>query len=180
MPAFPRPVNVLTQTCSSSLLGTWWTDRYPLGGVLVPINAIAATACPDNLIGTVVALSLCIRVVGGSIGYTIYYNIFATKLKTALPTYIAKAAIGAGLPASDVTVFIETLLGAPTKITTVPGVTSAVIAAATRATQEAYAYGLKYVWLTSIAFGVVAIIACIFLPSNQRFLTDRIAAHIKH
>jgi hypothetical protein len=41
---------------------------------------IAATIiCPDDLIATVAALTLAIRVIGGSIGYCVYYNVFIGK-----------------------------------------------------------------------------------------------------
>jgi hypothetical protein len=42
---------------------------FGVGGVLVPPSTIAITVCPDRLIATTVALSLSIRVIGGSIGY---------------------------------------------------------------------------------------------------------------
>ena len=41
---------------------------------------VAATIiCPDDLIATVAALTLAIRVIGGSIGYCVYYNVFLCK-----------------------------------------------------------------------------------------------------
>jgi len=138
---------------------------FGVGSVIVPSNTVAATACPDNLIGMTVALSLSISVIGASFGYTIYYNIFTNKLKTALPAYVAKAAVGAGLPALEVVEFITTLVGAPAKIMTVPGVTPSIVAAATRSSQDAYAYGLEYVWNKSIAFRCVSIIACFFFQA---------------
>lgn len=57
--------------------------------------------------------------------------------------------------------------------------TTAIIAAAARATQEAYAYSLTFVWYTSIAFGCVSIIAACLLGNNRKFLTNRIAARIR-
>jgi len=51
-----------------------------IGGILVPASIITTIVCPDDLIATVSALTLAIRVVGGSIGYAIYYNVFYTKL----------------------------------------------------------------------------------------------------
>ena len=45
-----------------------------VGGVLVPAATVAMLVCPDALITTAAALSLSIRTVGGSIGYSIYYS----------------------------------------------------------------------------------------------------------
>lgn len=126
------------------------------------------------------ALSLSVRVIGGSIGYAIYYNIFVNKLTARLPAYVAKFAIGAGLPASSATTFVEAFLTNPAKVTSIPGVNAAIIAAATKGTQWAYADSLKYVWYTSIPFGICAVMACAFLGNTSRFMTNRVAAHIIH
>ena len=81
----------------------------------------------------------------------------------------------AGLPLADAKIFVETLLLEPTKIASVPGVTPAILAAATKGSQWAYAESLKYVWYTSIAFGVLSMIAAACLPSTRKYQTNRIA-----
>ncbi|SMR47418.1 unnamed protein product [Zymoseptoria tritici ST99CH_3D1] len=153
---------------------------FGVGGVLVPAQTVAMTACPDHLIGTVVSLALAIRVIGGSIGYSIYFNIFKNKLTAALPTYVAGKAVAAGLPATSAVQFVTAFLTAPATAAKVEGVTAQVIAAAGRGAQEANAHAFYYVWVTSIAFGLVSVLLCMALPSNYKFLTDRVAAHIKH
>lgn len=67
-----------------------------IGGIVVPASIIckfdclalmmkfllivsATIICPDDLIATVAALTLAIRVIGGSIGYCVYYNVFICK-----------------------------------------------------------------------------------------------------
>jgi hypothetical protein len=142
---------------------------------LIPAATIAITVTPDAFIATTVALSLSIRVIGGSIGYSIYYNVFANKLKTKLPEYVAMAAIESGLPVTSAQEFVLALLSAPKTVATVEGVTPAVIAAAAKAAQWAYAASLEYVWYTSIAFGVFSIVACLFLGQVRPYLTHRIA-----
>ncbi|EXJ70152.1 uncharacterized protein A1O5_06220 [Cladophialophora psammophila CBS 110553] len=54
---------------------------FGIGGVLVPTATVAITATPDTIIGTTAALSLCVRLGGGAIAYSIYYNILADKLQ---------------------------------------------------------------------------------------------------
>lgn len=68
-----------------------------IGGIVVPASIIckwdgylsysdplltilATIICPDDLIATVAALTLAVRVIGGSIGYCVYYNVFICKL----------------------------------------------------------------------------------------------------
>ncbi|KAL9055720.1 MAG: hypothetical protein Q9162_003356 [Coniocarpon cinnabarinum] len=50
-----------------------------VGGVIIPCSVITTIICPDDLIATITALTLSIRVIGGAIGFTIYYNIFYHK-----------------------------------------------------------------------------------------------------
>lgn len=97
------------------------------------------------------------------------------KLTKNLPVYIADYAVLAGLPVADAKIFVETLLLDPTKIASVPGVTPAILAAATKGSQWAYAESLKYVWYTSIAFGLLSMIAVAFLPSTLKYQTNRVA-----
>jgi hypothetical protein len=151
---------------------------FGIGGVLVPAATVAMIVCPDALITTAAALSLSIRTVGGSIGYSIYYNIFATKLTQNLPTYVGTYALAAGLPPSSVELFVSTFLTAPKNVTQVPGVTLEVVASATRGTQWAYSQSLKFVWFTSIAFGSIAIVCTVLLPSTKKYQTNRVAVQI--
>ena len=164
-------------TVALSTIGT-----FGVGGVLVPAATIAITVCPDELIATTVAITLSIRVIGGSIGYAIYDNIFMTKLKNKLPTYIALYAVKAGLPLTSAKEFVELFVKAPQQLATakIRGLTPAVIQAATLGSRTAYADSLKDVWYTSIAFGLLSIICCIFLGNNSKFITNRIAANIRH
>jgi hypothetical protein len=151
---------------------------FGIGGVLVPAATIAITVTPDAFIATTVALSLSIRVIGGSIGYSIYYNIFANKLKSKLPPIVAAAVVKAGLPLTSVYSFIGTLVTNPKMLSEVPGVTPAVIEAATIATRWAYSESLKYVWYTSITFGVLSVLGYLFLGQVRPYLTHRIAIEL--
>jgi hypothetical protein len=166
------PFNVGTTVTIGSLAG------IGVGGILVPAATVAMIVVPDALLATAVALSLSVRTVGGSIGYTIYYNIFVNKLSTRLPAYVARYAIQAGLPVHEADTFVETFLTVPTQIGTIPGVNSAIIQAATLGYQWAYADSLRYVWYTSIAFGSLAVVLCLFLPNIQKYGTNRIAAEL--
>ena len=144
----------------------------------MPAATVAMIVVPDSLLATAVALSLAVRTVGGSIGYSIYYNVLSNKLKSKLPAYIAAHAIQAGLPASDVEVFLTTFLTEPEKVAEFSGVTPAIINAAVLGSRWAYADSLRYVWYTSIAFGSLAIVLCLFMPSIRKYSTNRIAAEL--
>lgn len=149
---------------------------FGVGGLLVPSATVALIVVPDALLATTAALSLSIRTIGGSIGFSIYYNIFANKLQKNLPLFVGKFAVDAGLPLSDMAEFVTTFLGKPDEITKVPGYSLTILEAATMGSKWAYSQALKWVWYTSIPFGILAIIGSSFIPSIRNYQTNRVAA----
>ncbi|KNG49787.1 mfs drug efflux pump [Stemphylium lycopersici] len=170
MTGFAGALAVMTPENEGLVLFLGSMAGFGVGGVLVPAATVAMLVCPDALITTAAALSLSIRTVGGSIGYSIYYNIFATKLEAALPKYTAEYAIRAGLPLASVEAFVGLFLTKPEELATarIEGVTPAVVEGATIGTRWAFSESLKYVWFTSIAFGSIAIICTLLLPSTRK------------
>jgi hypothetical protein len=144
--SFGGAMSVVTPENERTVIALGTVAGLGLGGLIVPSATVAMIAAPDELITTCAALSLSVRAVGGSIGYSIYYNIFANKLKVGLPMYVAEYAVLAGLPIEDAEDFVVTFLLAPKDIGQVPGVTPAILGAAAKGAQWAYAEGLKYVW----------------------------------
>lgn len=132
------------------------------------------------MIATISALTLSIRVVGGSIGYTIYYNIFIskfvpsathyiggvmlTKLHITNPAYIAEAVELTGASLLD-------------EIRHIPGIAGneAAYNAVVTAGQIAYAESYKWVYYASIGFGGVSIIAALFLENIGDYMNDNVA-----
>lgn len=178
--AFGGALSVTTPDNPKTTIALGTIAGFGVGGVLVPAATIAITVCPDELIATCVALSLSIRVIGGSIGYAIYYNIFINKITPALPTYIGTYAVEAGLPLASATDFVGLFLTNPAELAKIPGVTAEILAAAVLGSRWAYADSLKYVWYTSIVFGGLSIVACLFLGDIKKYMTNRIAANIRH
>ena len=153
---------------------------FGVGGVLVPAATVALMVTPDIAIATCVALSLAIRTVGGSIGYAVYYNVFIKKITPKIPVYIGQYAVAAGLPLESAESFVGALLTAPDMLGQVPGVTPEVLEAAAMGMRWAYADSLKWVWIATIPFGVLAIITCCFLPPTTKYMTNRVAARLAH
>jgi hypothetical protein len=152
MTCFAGSLAVMTPENEHLVVGLGSIASLGIGGVLVPAATVAMIVCPDALITTAAALSLSIRTVGGSIGYSIYYNVFATKLEQNLPKYAAEYAIKAGLPVTSAAEFVTVFLTKPAELATtqIEGVTPAVIAGATKGVQWAYSQSLKYVWVRYI------------------------------
>ncbi|GAM89670.1 hypothetical protein ANO11243_077090 [Dothideomycetidae sp. 11243] len=149
-----------------------------IGGIIVPALTVALYASPDNYIGTTAALSLAVRFLGGSVGTTIYYNIFNNNYKKKFPAYVAQAVIKAGLPESEVPTFIQTLAANPAAVLKLPGVTMQIFQAGVLQAQWALADSLRGVWYASIAIGSIGVIASLFLPNIRRYMTNRVAVDL--
>src|SRR6266480_3073766 len=73
-----------------------------IGGIVVPASIISTIICPDELIATIAALTLSIRVLGGAIGYSIYYNGFAQHFVKEATHWIGGACIKNGITTTEI------------------------------------------------------------------------------
>lgn len=151
-----------------------------IGGIVVPASIITTIICPDDLIATVAALTLAIRVIGGSIGYCIYYNVFISKFVPAAIHYIGGTMVtklnitseavieeAIGITGASLLPALQELPG----IKDVPGAYEMVVYAG----QLAYAEAYKYVYYVSIAFGAISILAACFLGDISKYMDDHVA-----
>lgn len=154
-----------------------------IGGIVVPASIITTIICPDELIATVTSLTLTIRVLGGSIGYAIYYNILSNKLVPKLTSSIISVSVKNHIVdpkiIEEITVF--TAGGLLDQILHLPGVDGNVTIwnELVTAGKESYAYAYTYVYFASIAFGVISLIASIFLGDISKYMDDHVAVVIK-
>ncbi|OCK89998.1 MFS multidrug transporter-like protein [Cenococcum geophilum 1.58] len=150
-----------------------------IGGIVVPASIMTTIICPDDLIATVAALTLSIRVIGGSIGYCAYYNVFINKFVPAATHYIGGAMLMMNI--TDLKLIEETIIltGASLieEVAFLPGIKGNEIAYETivKAGQVAFAEAYKWVYYSSIAFGGVSIIAACFLGDISKYMDDHVA-----
>jgi len=151
-----------------------------IGGIVVPASIITTIICPDDLIATVAALTLSVRVIGGCVGYTTYYNVFLSKFVPNAIYYIG-GVMELELGITNAT-YIEAAIGYTGAsllplLNTIPGIAGneTAYAMVVYAGQVAYAESYRYVYLTSIAFGSVSIIAALFLGNIDKYMDDHVA-----
>lgn len=152
-----------------------------IGGIVVPASIISTIICPDDLIATVAALTLAVRVIGGSMAYAIYYNVLSNQFKANAVLYIG-GACSTTLGITNITAIteaialtggslIEEIKLIPAIATSPHGVDFAYETVVT-AGQVAYAESYRYVYLVSIAFGIVSIVASLFLGNIDAATMD--------
>ncbi len=153
-----------------------------IGGIVVPASIMTTIICPDDLIATIAALTLAIRVIGGAVGYTTYYNVFYNKIVPNLGHRITLACSEVGI--HNVTIITEaaalTAASLIDDLLFLPGIDENITAwnILIKAGQLAYEDSYPWVYYTSIAFGVVSIIASCFLGDIQKYMDDHVAVVI--
>ena len=151
-----------------------------IGGIVVPASIITTIICPDDLIATVAALTLAVRVIGGSIGYTVYYNVFINKFVPNAVYYIGgtmELKLNITNPEAIETAIKLTGASLLEELKMIPGIKGNELAyeAVVKAGQIAFAESYRYVYLASIAFGCIAIIASLFLGNIDQYMDDHVA-----
>ncbi|KAB9006572.1 hypothetical protein FH972_026926 [Carpinus fangiana] len=150
-----------------------------IGGIVVPASIITTIICPDELIATVTALSLAVRVIGGALGYCIYYNVFSQKFVVAVTTKLVPTA-AVTLQTKDpeiLTKVVEiTAAGLLPLFYEFPNITEAQVQTLIRTGQECYAEAYPYVYYVSIAFGVISIVCASFLGDIKKYMNSHVAA----
>ena len=166
----------VTQNTPAQGIGLAFLGGLGTGGLLQPAATILTIISPDEAIATITAATVTIRLVGSSVGYTIYSNVLQNKVAAVLPVNVATAAAMAGLSTDKIAQFMGDFLGGNS--TALAGYSLSVIGAATDAVKGSYVEGFRLVYLVSIAFGGSAVIACLFLGDIRRFMVDRVAVDI--
>ncbi|KIW83626.1 hypothetical protein Z517_02872 [Fonsecaea pedrosoi CBS 271.37] len=155
-----------------------------IGGIVVPASIITTIICPDDVIATVTALTLSIRVVGGCIGYAIYYNVFVNHFSTQVVEKIAgvmTVTLGVQDPNEILSAITATSNSLIEDLRLLPSIgdNDTAFELVVTAGQLAYSESYKWVYYVSIAFGGLAIVCSMFLGSIDTYMNDHIAANVQ-
>ena len=164
-----------------------------VGGVIIPCSIIAQLVCPDELIGTITAITLAIRYIGGAIGFSVYENVLYHKFLPIATNLVGiETIVGRGLVAVQTTAdlaLVQDLVTLSanaqftqlkTLIATDPRIVgkdsyNLIVAA----TQEAWAVAYKWPYYISIAWGGVSLVLACFLGDIRRFMDNHVAVSTK-
>ena len=114
---------------------------------------------------------------GGAIAQSLYVTILLNKATSYTVKYVPPAAIEAGLPPKSITALFGAL--ATGDFTAVPGITPKIIAAVGGASQHAYASAFRMVFLATIPFSVLLVIAACFVPDMDKYLHNNVAKKLQ-
>lgn len=104
---------------------------------------------------------------------SIYIAIYGNRLTAYLPQEIIPAVENAGLPESSVPDLLAAMAnGTAAALDAVSGMNDEILAAMALATQHAYAHAFQIVYLATLAFTGIGLIASFFITDVKEFLTD--------
>ncbi|KAK0813200.1 hypothetical protein LTR91_007420 [Friedmanniomyces endolithicus] len=141
------------------------------------LSAITLVWEPED-IGLVAGMMGCIRTAAGALATSMYSSILATELKKYLPQFVGPAATAAGLPVASLPALLAGV-GAGS-FDAVPGINADVLAAIGRPIKEAYAMSFRTVFLCTLPFGAILLLAAIFYcPNMEDYLTDEVSRKLQ-
>ncbi|CAK4034403.1 MFS general substrate transporter [Lecanosticta acicola] len=152
-----------------------------VGAVIIPCSIIAQIACPTELIGTITAITLSIRYIGGAVGFTVYYNVFFHEY-LGLANIIAAPQITEAGITDDYFELVHLITLASTAqyqrlheiIATSPSVMNKAEAynIIIAGVQDAFAVAYRWPYWISIAFGGVCILCSLGLRDVRKFMQE--------
>ncbi|KAG9259033.1 fungal trichothecene efflux pump [Emericellopsis atlantica] len=120
------------------------------------------------------------RFAGGSVAISIYQTILSNVQGNAAARLVPKAAIAAGLPASSAADLLAAFPLGSAAIQQVAGISDEIVAAASEAWKQSYVQGLRTTCLSSLSFGIVGIIACLFCQDIEHKMNNKIEIFLEN
>lgn len=141
------------------------------------LSTMALVWEPDD-IGLVAGVLGAIRTAAGALATSMYVSILSTELTKYLPRYVVPAAIEAGLPSSSVPALLSGI--STGSFATVPGISDAIIEAVGAPIKHAYSMAFRTVFLCTIPFGVILLVAAIlYCPNVEDYMTEDVARKLQ-
>jgi hypothetical protein len=139
------------------------------------LSAVGLLWEPDDL-GLVGGVLGAVRSAAGAIATAMYSSILTSESSKYLPQYVGPAAVEAGLPESSVPSLLASL--STGNFTGVEGITADITTAVRVATWDAYSISYRTVFLCTLPFGVILLIASVLAPNVEDYLTDEVARRL--
>lgn len=136
---------------------------------------MAALVCDPEDIGLASGFLGSMKQVSGTIATAIYVAILKNRLNDNLAPIVTSTALNAGISKSSIPALFQALeAGTADALQAVPGMTTQIAAIVEEAVQTVYSSAYRTVYLASIAFGGVAIIAAF----SSRSIDDKMTAEV--
>ncbi|RDW65649.1 trichothecene efflux pump [Aspergillus mulundensis] len=163
----PPDLHALTKA-STTAVG--YVDNITFPGVTLVVEA--------QDIGLATGVLGSLRALGGAVAQAVYVSVLDNEVKKNIPKYVGAAATAAGLPESSLSALLEAV-SAGSIPDGVPGATDSVVAASMAARKIAYSESFRVVFLCTIPFSVILIVASCFVPSMRDLVHYNVARRLQ-
>ncbi|KAF2496742.1 MFS general substrate transporter [Lophium mytilinum] len=149
---------------------------------LVPIVMLSYGIEDQNDIGVACGIAGTARLLMGATATAIYSSILSNEYSEKLPGEVTNAVKNLGFPPANIPKLIAAAkLGTAKAYAAVPGITPAIEGAIALANKEAYLQAFHVVFLASLAFGCIGVVAAFFTESvDTRKYTKRTFAVVEN
>ena len=132
---------------------------------------------PDD-IGLVAGVLSVFRSITGAIATSMYSSILMTEMKQYLARYVGLASIHAGLAEDSIPAVLDAAYTG--NLSTIPDLDPEAFAAIEMAANLAYSLSFRTVFLCTIPFGAILLIAAIgWVPDVERYMTSEVARKLQ-
>lgn len=153
---------------------------FGFGAILSQVVACVQISAPHSLLATATSVAVVFRAVGSSMFTSVYSAAATNRLNVYIPSYVGKAAASAGLPVTSIPAFVKALASnQPEKLQAIPGVSPLIIANGVHALQQAYADGVRVVFIIAVPFGALSCILCFFLGDLRKIMSYHVDAPVE-
>lgn len=158
-----------------------------VGGIIIPASVITQLCTPDEFLGTVTAFTFVARVIGGAIGFTVYYYILNHRMETLFKAFVTnqyslavvQTLLRAGLNQAQITEFLTDFAISDFKaMRSFRQITDLTIELVSLQARPIWAEGFQDVWYTTIAFSGLGLICSAFLGDVSKYMTNHRAVHL--
>ncbi|KAF2263053.1 fungal trichothecene efflux pump [Lojkania enalia] len=128
-------------------------------------------------IGLVTGVLGAIRTAISAVATSMYSSILATESSKYIPEYVTPAVLNAGLPESSLPALFAGITTGD--FSAVPDITPDIIAIAAAEVKHAYSLSFRTVFLCTLPFGALLLIAAVISPNVEKYLTDEVARKLQ-
>lgn len=154
----------------------------PFGWITLNCYTTASLHVPQRDLGVAIGLIGTFRSLGGSVGSVIFSSIFEQVAASQVALRVADVAGSSASPVvvANLTEAVKlTILGVPNEAATVPSISASTFADAVAAARLGYAYAFRITWLSSIPFGVVALLCAIVVRDPSKYFTNHVEIQLE-
>ena len=172
---------LITPTNINLLMAIQFLAMLPFGWITLLCYTTASLNVPQRDLGVAIGLIGTFRSLGGAVGSVIFSSIFSQTAGKQVASRVISTAVKAGVTAKGIPGLIEAvsleLVGIP-GAAAMSGVSTSVFEASVTAARYGYAYGFRIAWLSSIAFGVVAVLCAACVRDPSKYFTNHVEIHL--